>query len=74
MIGRLKVAHRSRPLGGSRSLDEAATADGLQSAAVVFFDLAKAFETARPDLVWQAGVAYGFPLRPLRLTLEAFAY
>ena len=46
-------------------LDEAATADGLQSAAV-FLDLAKAFETIRLDLVWQAGVQHGFPLSLLR--------
>ena len=53
-------------------LDEAATADGLHSLAV-FFDLAKAFETIRLDLVWCAGVEHGFPLRILRLELEAFA-
>ena len=54
-------------------LDEAATADGLHSAAV-FFDLAKAFEIVRLDLVWGVGVEQGFPLRILRLELEAFAF
>ena len=54
-------------------LDEAATADGLQSAAI-FFDLAKAFETVRLDLVWEAGLQQGFPPTILRLGLEAFAF
>ena len=54
-------------------IDEAATADGLSSA-TVFFDLAKAFETIRLDMVWHAGLSYGFPPAVLRLTLEAFAF
>ena len=53
--------------------DEAAAADGLQTA-TVFLDLAKAFETIRLELVWQAGVRFGFPLDLLRMTLEAFAF
>ena len=54
-------------------LDEAACADGLKSASV-FFDLTKAFETIRLDLVWEAGIRHGFPLSLLRLSLEAFAF
>ena len=53
--------------------DEAAAADGLQTA-TVFLDLAKAFETIRLELVWQAGIQFGFPLDLLRLSLEAFAF
>ena len=54
-------------------IDEAACADGMRIASV-FFDLTKAFETIRLDLVWDAGRQYGFPLTLLRLSLEAFAF
>ena len=53
--------------------DEAAAADGLQTAAV-FLDLAKAFETIKLELVWQAGARFGFPPDLLRMSLEAFAF
>ena len=54
-------------------IDEAASADGLRIASV-FFDLTKAFETIRLDLVWDVGRRYGFPLPLPRLALEAFAF
>ena len=54
-------------------LDEAAKADGLASAAALM-DLAKAFERVALHLVWEAGVRHGFPLKVLRLILEAFAF
>ena len=54
-------------------IDEAAAADGLDSA-TAFVDLAKAFERIRSEDVWRAGVRHGFPLHILRLALEAFAF
>ena len=54
-------------------MDEAATAQGLTSA-TMFLDLAKAFENVRLQDVWNAGRRLGFPLRILRLALEAFAF
>ena len=63
---------RSRRLNQS-VIDEAAVADGLESA-TAFVDLAKAFERIRLEDVWRAGVRHGFPLHVLRLALEAFAF
>ena len=54
-------------------LDEAAKADGLASAAALM-DLSKAFERVALHHVWAAGVRHGFPLRILKLILEAFAF
>ena len=54
-------------------IDEAACADDKRTASVCF-DLTRAFETIRLDLVWEAGKQYGFPLPLLRLSLEAFAF
>ena len=54
-------------------LDEAAKGRHELSAAV-FLDLAKAFEIARLEDIWYAGVHYGFPLDLLRLALEAFSF
>ena len=54
-------------------IDEAATADGLDSA-TAFVDLAKAFERIRLEDAWRAGVRFGFPLHILRLALEAFVF
>ena len=48
-------------------IDEVACADGMRTASV-FFDLTKAFETIRLDLVWEAGRQYGFPPALLRLS------
>ena len=52
--------------------DEAATHDGLVSAAV-FFDLVKAFEMIRLEGVWEAGRKANFPVRLLRLIMEEYA-
>ena len=53
-------------------LDEAAKTDGLAFAAALM-DLAKAFERVALHHVWAGGIRHGFPLRILKLILEAFA-
>ena len=58
---------------GQALRDEAALARGHYVAATLF-DLAKACETVRLELVWEAGKRFKFPLRVLRIALEAFAF
>ena len=53
--------------------DEAASQQGLASAAV-FFDLKKAFEMVRLENVWAAGLRARFPAGILRLAMESFAF
>ena len=53
--------------------DEAAIARGYQCGAVLF-DLVKAYEMVKLELVWREGMAMGFPPLILRLALESFAF
>jgi hypothetical protein len=53
--------------------DEAAAARGEESAASLL-DLVKAFELVRLELVWRCGLRLHFPVRILRLMLQAFAF
>ena len=53
--------------------DEIAAGRG-QVSSTALLDLTKAFESARLDHAWKAGIRYGYPLRLLRLSLEAFAF
>ncbi len=54
-------------------MDEACKQRGLATGAVLV-DLVKAFEQVVLAIVWREGVARGFPLRLLRLGLEACAF
>ena len=58
---------------GQSLRDEAALARGHHLAATLF-DLAKAYETVRLELVWEAGRRFNFPLKVLRIALEAFSF
>ena len=58
---------------GQALRDEAALARG-HCVAATLFDLTKAYETVRLELVWEAGKKFGFPLRVLRIALEGFAF
>ena len=53
--------------------DEAAEEDG-EAAATVLLDLTKAFESVPLALVWERGLALGFPAGILRLSLEVCAF
>ena len=53
--------------------DEAATQQGLASAAV-FFDLTKTFDMIRLEDVWAAGLRARLPAGILRLAMESFAF
>ena len=54
-------------------LDEAASGEGKQSAAI-FFDLMKACGQVKLEDMWAAGKHFEFPLPVLRLVLEAFSF
>ena len=54
-------------------MEEAAQQRGLASAAVLV-DLVKAFEQVMLQLVWAAGLEHGFPMKILRLSMEACAF
>ena len=58
---------------GQALRDEAALARG-HCTSTVLFDLVKAYEMVRLELVWRAGIAHKFPLTILRLVLEACAF
>ena len=58
---------------GQALRDEAALAR-RHFVAATLFDLTKAYETVRLELVWEAGKKFGFPLRVLRIALEGFAF
>ena len=58
---------------GQTVRDEVAQAKG-KSCGAVLFDLVKAYEYVRLELVWEAGMAAGFPALVLRLLMESFAF
>ena len=66
---------RSAEMGvwGQSLKDEVAKGRGQHSGAVMY-DLAKAYEMVKLELVWEHGRRWGFPGRILRLMLEAFAF
>ena len=66
---------RSAEMGvwGQSLKDEVARGRGQQAGAVMY-DLAKAYEMVKLELVWQHGRRWGFPARILRLMLESFAF
>ena len=58
---------------GQSLKDEVARGKG-QHCGAVMYDLAKAYEMVRLELVWEHGRKWGFPARILRLMLESFAF
>jgi len=53
--------------------DEAALANGKE-ASTLLLDLTKAFESVPLEHIWERGIALGFPLGVLRLSLEMCAF
>ena len=58
---------------GQALKDDVAKARGKVCGAVLY-DLVKAYEYVKLELIWEAGIAMDFPLLILRLLLEGFAF